>query len=111
MTETRKKRGRKYWLTLAGILVILLPAAIIFSGLFVLSSGVADNRIRAEITKQIAKRLNTRAELGQFHFDPWRLRVILADLTDLRQRAGRHAPVFAYLSAGSRDSRRLVLGT
>ncbi len=97
MTEMRKKRSWKYWLTLAGLLVILLPAAVVFGVLFTLSSGVADSRIRAEVTQQIAKRLNTRAELGQFHFDPWRLRVILADLT-IHGREPEGTPPFLYVS-------------
>ena len=62
MTEMRKKRGWKYWLIIAVILAVVLPAVMIVGLLFTLSSGVIDSRIRGEITQQIAKRLNTNAE-------------------------------------------------
>ena len=97
MTEMRKKRGWKYWLMIAVILAVLLPAVTIVGLLFTLSSGVIDSRIRAEITQQIAKRLNTTAELGQFHFDPWRLRVILADLT-IHGREPEGTPPFLHIA-------------
>jgi translocation and assembly module TamB len=97
MTEMRKKRGWKYWLMIAVILAVLLPAVMIVGLLFTLSSGVIDSRIRAEIAQQIAKRLNTNAELGQFHFDPWRLRVILADLT-IHGREPEGTPAFLHIA-------------
>src|SRR5665213_673139 len=81
MTEPSQKRSWKRWTATIVLVVIALPLAMAAIVLAVLSTGVADNWIRGEITAQIAKRLNTRAELGQFHFNPWNLRVMLGDLT------------------------------
>lgn len=97
MTERGKKRGWKYRLAVAAILALLLPAAVIVALLFTLSSGVVDGRISSEITQQIAKRLNTTAELGHFHFDPWRLRVMLTDLT-IHGREPEGTPPFLHIS-------------
>jgi hypothetical protein len=62
--EAGKKRSLKRWLLIVASLAIVLPLALAILALAVLSSGVADNRIRSEITGQIAKRLSTSAELA-----------------------------------------------
>src|SRR3984885_13168685 len=81
MTEGRKTWSWKRRLSVAVLVAIAVPAVLVLALLAALSSGVADNRIRAEITAQIAKRLHTTVELNAFHFDPWRLRATLGDLT------------------------------
>ena len=72
MTEGRKTWRWKRRLSVAVLVAIAVPAVLVLALLAALSSGVADNRMRAEITAQIAKRLHTTVELNAFHFDPWR---------------------------------------
>ena len=43
--------------------------------------GFADRWIRSEIISQIHERTGARAEIGGFHFNPWRLSVGISDLT------------------------------
>ena len=81
MTEGRKTWSWKRRVSVAVLVAIAVPAVLVLALLAALSSGVADNRMRAEITAQIAKLLNTTVELNAFHFDPWRLRATLGDLT------------------------------
>ncbi len=81
MTEAIHHWSWRRRLAIIVFAAIAVPVLLSIVLLEVLSSGVADRRIRDEITAQIAKRLNTRVELTGFHFNPWRLRATLNDLT------------------------------
>lgn len=69
-------RWRKWTLRpLVAIGVLALAAIAIFE------FGLADRWIRSEIIRQIQERTGARAEIGGFHFNPWRLSVGISDLT------------------------------
>ncbi|HXA03706.1 MAG TPA: hypothetical protein VNY30_02665, partial [Bryobacteraceae bacterium] len=77
MNEPRVRRKWKRWVCGLTLLVLALPVTL----LLILSSGAVDNDIRHTIVEQIRKLTSGSAELGAFHFNPWRLRVTLSDLT------------------------------
>jgi translocation and assembly module TamB len=56
-----------------GLLVLVVAA--------IFESGYADRWIRSEIIRQIQERTGARAEIGSFHFNPWRLSAQISDLT------------------------------
>ena len=60
-------------------LVAIAALALIVAAIFEL--GLADRWIRSEIISQIQQRTGARAEIGGFHFNPWRLSVGISDLT------------------------------
>ena len=62
-----------------GLAVVFVAVPLI--ALLILSSGAADNYIRGAIVAQIQQLTSGNAELGSFHFNPWRLRVTLSDFT------------------------------
>ena len=62
-----------------GLVAAILALPLI--ALLILSSGAADNYVRRAIVAQIRKSTSGTAELGAFHFNPWRLRVTLDDFT------------------------------
>ena len=77
MNEPRTRRKWKRWVFGFALLILALPVTL----LLVLSSGALDNDIRHTVVEQIQKLTSGRAELGAFHFNPWRLRVTLTDFT------------------------------
>ena len=81
MADPNTTRNWRLWAMVAVLAVIGVPLLLVFIVLGVLSTGVADHYIRDQIISQINKRLTGRAELGQFHFDPWGLHVALVDFT------------------------------
>jgi len=96
----------------AVVLAIALPLAL----LAILSSGIADDVLRRTVVEQIGKATHGTTELRLFHFDPWRPRLTLADLT-VHGREPAGTPPFFHadrLEAGIRiDSfrgRKLSLG-
>jgi len=76
---TRGGKSRKFLPWIAGLAVVIL--AVPFVLLLFVSSGAMDHYIRGAIVAQIQKSISGTAELGTFHFDPWRLRVTLTDFT------------------------------
>ena len=78
MSEVAKKRRPwKRWGALALLIVMALPVALLVT----LSIGVLDNSIRRAIVDRIAQTTGKPAELEGFHFNPWRLSVVLSNLT------------------------------
>lgn len=77
MTEPRTRPKWKRWVFGFAILILGLPVTL----LLVLSSGALDNDIRHTVVEQIQKLTSGPAELGAFHFNPWRMRVTLTDFT------------------------------
>src|SRR5487761_898047 len=71
--------SRKSLPWIAGLVAAVLAVPLI--ALLILSSGAADNYIRGAIVAQIQQLTSGNAELGSFHFNPWRLRVTLSDFT------------------------------
>ncbi len=70
---------RKFLPWIVGLAVVILAVPLVV--LLIVSSGATDNYIRGAIVAQIQKSTSGTAELGAFHFDPWRLRVTLTDFT------------------------------
>ncbi len=77
MNEPRARRKWKRWVFGLALLILALPVTL----LLILSSGALDNDIRQTIVEQMQKLTSGNAELGAFHFNPWRLRVTLSELT------------------------------
>jgi translocation and assembly module TamB len=77
VTQERKRRKWKRWVLGVALLIVASPVAV----MLILSSGAADNDIRRTIVEQIQKATSGTAELGGFHFNPWRLQVMLSGLT------------------------------
>lgn len=77
MTAAGTKRRWPLWILGAGLAILALPVI----GLLILASGSADSYARRTIVAQIQKLTSGTAELGSFHFDPWRLRITLNDFT------------------------------
>jgi hypothetical protein len=77
MTEAVTKRRWKRWVL--GAVVVILAVPLI--GMLILSSGATDDYIRRNIIEQIEKLTDGKTELRAFHFNPWRLRVVLSDFT------------------------------
>lgn len=77
MNEPRTTRRWKIWLLGAAVVVIAVPVTV----MLILSKGAADDYLRRTIVEQVQKLTSGRAELAAFHFNPWRLRVILTDFT------------------------------
>jgi translocation and assembly module TamB len=77
VTEPRTRRKWKRWVFGGILLILAVPVTL----LLILSSGAADNDIRRTIVEQIQKLTSGSAELGAFHFNPWRLRVTLSNFT------------------------------
>ncbi len=71
--------SRKSLPWIVGLVVVTLAVPLV--ALLIVSSGAADNYIRGAIVAQIEKFTSGTAELGAFHFNPWRLRVTLSDFT------------------------------
>ena len=71
--------SRKLIPWIVGFVVAILAVPLI--ALLILSSGVADDYVRRVIVTQIHNSTSGTAELGAFHFNPWRLRVTLSDFT------------------------------
>ncbi|MGC2333130.1 MAG: translocation/assembly module TamB domain-containing protein [Candidatus Acidiferrales bacterium] len=69
-------RWRKWTIRSLVAIGVLSLAVIAF-----LEFGFADKWIRSEIISQIRERTGARAEIGGFHFNPWRLSVGISDLT------------------------------
>jgi len=65
------------WIVRLAVVILAVPLVV----LLIVSSGATDNYIRGAIVAQIQKSTSGTAELGAFHFDPWRLRVTLTDFT------------------------------
>ena len=77
MNEVRKTRWWKYAVLAAALLFVAAPVAF----LTLLWSGWADNFVRDAVIGQLGRITGGTVELHQFHFNPWRLQVTLADLT------------------------------
>jgi translocation and assembly module TamB len=71
--------GRKWWLAVAAIVLVFVGVP--FAVMTLLWSGWADNYVRRSVVEQVARMTGGTVELGQFHFNPWRLLVTLGDLT------------------------------
>ena len=69
-------RWKKWTIRPLVAIVALALAVVAIFGL-----GLADRWIRSEIIRQIHERTGARAEIGGFHFNPWRLSVGISDLT------------------------------
>src|SRR5947209_4268252 len=81
MADANHKRRWTRWLLVVVLVAVALPIVLIVGVIGILSTGTADNYIRAQIVGQIGKRLNGSAELARFHFNPWGLRLVLNDFT------------------------------
>ena len=78
MSESvKKRRPWKRWVALALIIVLALPVVFLAT----LSSGALDDAIRRAIVDRIVQITGQPAELQSFHFDPWRLSLVLNGLT------------------------------
>ena len=78
MSESvKKRRPWKRWVALALIIVLALPVVFLAT----LSSGALDDYIRRAIVDRIVQITGQPAELQTFHFDPWRLSLVLNGLT------------------------------
>lgn len=77
MRDAATKRKWKLWIPGIVLLIALVPLTLVL----ILSGGDADDYIRNTIVEQIQKLTTGSAELKAFHFNPWRLRVTLADFT------------------------------
>jgi translocation and assembly module TamB len=77
VSEERKRWKWKRWVLGVALLIVALPVAV----MLILSSGAADNDIRRAIVEQIQKATSGTAELGAFHFNPWRLQLTLSEFT------------------------------
>lgn len=77
MNEAPKRRKWKHWVLVAAAVVVALPVAVVA----VLWSGAADATVRRAVVSELARMTGGRVALQRFHFDPWRLRVTLDNLT------------------------------
>src|SRR5579883_957172 len=77
MTQSAPRRKLAPWILGLAAFILLVPLV----ALIILSTGAADNFIREAIVTEIPKLTSGTAELGAFHFNPWRLRLTLRDLT------------------------------
>ncbi len=89
MTEAITRRKWKRWVLGAALVIVAVPLI----GMLILSTGLTDDYIRRTIVEQIQKLTNGKAELRAFHFNPWRLRVVLSDFT-IRGREPAGTPPF-----------------
>ena len=89
MTEAITRRKWKRWVLGAALVIVAVPLI----GMLILSAGLTDDYIRRSIVEQIATLTNGKAELRAFHFNPWRLRVVLSDFT-IRGREPAGTPPF-----------------
>ncbi|MGA3293870.1 MAG: translocation/assembly module TamB domain-containing protein [Candidatus Acidiferrales bacterium] len=61
---------------------VLIAIAVVAAGVVLLfASGLAERGIRREIVAQIEQRTGARVEMGAFHFQVWRLRAEIDNLT------------------------------
>jgi translocation and assembly module TamB len=77
MTQRTTRRKLAPWILGFAAVILLVPLV----ALIILSTGTADQSIRDAIVREIPKLTSGSAELGAFHFNPWRLRLTLRNLT------------------------------
>src|SRR5579864_7766285 len=76
---SKSRIGRTWWI--AAAVIVVLFAGVPLALMALLWSGWADNYIRRTVVSQVERMTGGTAELGQFHFNPWRLLVTLDDMT------------------------------
>jgi translocation and assembly module TamB len=92
------RRGVRLVLLTIALLFVLLPMA----GLYLLWSGWVDGFLREAVIEQAGRMTGGRVDLGQFHFDPWNLRVTVRDLT-VHGREQPNMPPFFHAEAVTLD--------
>jgi hypothetical protein len=94
MSELSKTRWWRRALLAAIVVIIALPLA----ALLVLWAGWADNTLRGVVVGQLTRMTGGTIELGQFHFNPWRLQLTVDDLT-IHGREPSAAPPFLHIDS------------